>query len=159
MHINQAGDYIILKLTEAGEELNHLKLHELLYYAQAWYLAFYGKKLFLEDFQAWIHGPINRTLYDRFVSTKSLYSDIERDDISPEFEINALSEQERNHLDTILETYAKFSGVQLEEMTHKETPWIYARKGYRSSQRCEEPINPELMREYYAARLKVNNGT
>jgi uncharacterized phage-associated protein len=57
-----------------------------------------------------------------------------------------------------LETYAKLSGVQLEEMTHKETPWIEARKGYRSSQRCEEPINAEVMREYYAARLKVNNG-
>ncbi|RKZ39995.1 MAG: hypothetical protein DRR16_23860 [Candidatus Parabeggiatoa sp. nov. 3] len=157
MHINQAGDYIILKLTEAFDEFNHLKLHKLLYYAQAWYLAFYGKKLFAEDFQAWIHGPINRTLYDRFVSTKSLYSDIERDDISPEFELNALSVQNRNHLDTILETDAKFSGVQLEEMTHKETPWIEARKGYRSSQRCEEPINAVVMREYYAARLKVNN--
>ena len=159
MHINQAGDYIILKLTEAGEELNHLKLQKLLYYAQAWYLAFYGKQLFYEDFQAWIHGPINRTLYDRFASTKSLYSDIERDDISPEFELKSLSEQDRNHLDTILETYAKFSGVQLEEMTHKETPWIEARKGYRSSQRCEEPINCEVMRDYYVARLKVNNGT
>jgi uncharacterized phage-associated protein len=159
MHINQAGDYIILKLTEAGEELNHLKLHKLLYYAQAWYLAFYGKKLFDENFQAWIHGPISRTLYDRFALTKSLYSDIERDDISTEFELNSLSEQDRNHLDTILETYAKFSGVQLEEMAHQERPWIDARKGYRSSQRCEETINSEVMKEYYAARLKANNGT
>lgn len=159
MQINQASDYIILKLTEAGEELNQLKLHKLLYYAQAWYLAFYGKKLFEEDFQAWVHGPVNRTLYDRFASTKSLYSEIERNEIAPEFELNSLSEQDKNHLDTILEAYAKFSGVQLEEMTHQETPWIEARKGYRSSQRCEELINCEVMKEYYAARLKVNNGT
>ena len=81
MNINDVCDYIILQLSEAGEYLNNLKLHKLLYYVQAWHLAFYGERLFDGGFQAWIHGPVNREIYDRFKETKSLYSEVDENDI------------------------------------------------------------------------------
>jgi len=46
--------------------LSHLKLQKLLYYIQSWHLVFFDKKLFDDDFQAWVHGPVSRKIYDTF---------------------------------------------------------------------------------------------
>ncbi|TOQ55495.1 hypothetical protein CGG93_24970, partial [Vibrio parahaemolyticus] len=78
--INDLADYIITKLSEGGESLNNLKLQKLTYYCDAWHLAFYDEKLVDTNFQAWIHGPVCRELYDRFSSSKSLYSEISLND-------------------------------------------------------------------------------
>jgi hypothetical protein len=48
---------------------------------QAWHLAFYQKPLFDGKFQAWIHGPVNREIYDRFKENKLLYSTVDCDDL------------------------------------------------------------------------------
>jgi uncharacterized phage-associated protein len=152
MDINRVCDYIILKVCEAGESLNHLKLQKLLYYAQAWHFAFYRQPLFDGKFQAWIHGPVNRQIYDRLAS-KSLYSDVTVEDISGDFDTNQVSGEDQMHIDDVIEAYAKYRGSQLEEMTHQELPWIEARKGYRPSERCEVEIDERSMQSYYAARL------
>jgi uncharacterized phage-associated protein len=154
MKINDACDYIILRLTLAGSSLNLLKLQKLLYYAQAWHLAFNGEPLFDGKFQAWVHGPVNREIYDRFAASKSLYSELGESDIIPGFDPSRISEDDVNHLNAILDAYAKFTGSQLEALTHGERPWEEAREGCRPSQRCEREISERSMQEYYAARLK-----
>lgn len=152
--IHDVCDYIILKVSEAGAGLNNLKLQKLVYYCQAWHLAFYKSPLFYGKFQAWIHGPVSRELYDRFMSQKSLYSPIDNTDIRPRFNPLSLSYAARGHIDTILETYAQFSGSQLEDMTHEEDPWIYARNGTHPAQRCENEIDEGVMANYYSMRIR-----
>lgn len=149
MQLHDACDYIILKVRSADAGLSLLKLHKLLYYAQAWHLAFYGKPLFDGRFQAWVHGPVNRELYDRFRDTKSLYSDVTFTDIREGFNPDSLQPDERGHVDSVLETYAKYSGVQLEAMTHREEPWIRAREGYQPSERCSVEIDEGVMARYH----------
>ena len=73
MSIHQVCDYIIYQLQD-NANCSHLKLQELLYYTQANVLPsmvtfFQGK------FQAWVHGPVSRTIYDRFAE-KSLYASL-----------------------------------------------------------------------------------
>jgi uncharacterized phage-associated protein len=71
-----------------------------------------------------------------------------------DYVIFRLTEGNENHnIDAVLETYAKYSGSQLEEMNHKEDPWIRARVGYEPTQKCEKEIDENLMRDYYKARL------
>jgi uncharacterized phage-associated protein len=154
MDRDDACDYIIVKVRAAAESLSHLKLQKLMYYAQAWHWAFYGKPLFAGKFQAWVHGPVNRDLYDRFSKTKSLYSEITENDIRPDFDMGAVAEDEAAHIDSILEAYAGLTGTQLEEMTHYENPWIEARGERRPSERCEIEIDEYLMARYYAQRLE-----
>lgn len=60
---------------------------------------------------------------------------------------------EKDHIDWILENFAKFDGTQLEHMTHHEEPWIEARGSVLPAARCEKEINEEAMRRYYASRL------
>lgn len=155
MNIDDACDYIIVKVKEAGEGLSLLKLHKLLYYCQAWHLAFSnGVPLFQGRFQAWVHGPVNRHIYDRFKETKSLYSEVKQYDVRNDFDLGKLPSSVRTHIDNVLEVYAKFSGTQLEEMTHREDPWQKAREGYRPSQRCEVEIDEDLMRRFYRRFLR-----
>ncbi|MBF4344554.1 DUF4065 domain-containing protein, partial [Vibrio anguillarum] len=120
--VNDVCDYVIDKVTDSGESLSNLKLQKLVYYVQAWYLAFENSSLCDEKFEAWVHGPVSRALFNRFASDKSLYSDIYRSDMRDGFTPANLSAEARAHIDRVLSVYAKFSGQQLEDMTHKEDP-------------------------------------
>lgn len=151
--IYDVADYIIVKATEAGVSLNLLKLQKLLYYSEAWHLAFTGQPFTGERFQAWVHGPVNRSVYDRYKDRKVLYSEVTPNDVPSSFNFDDLTEEQRDHIDSVLEAYGSFSGTELEVMTHREEPWTKARGDHRSSERCEEFISSDLMRDYYRARL------
>jgi uncharacterized phage-associated protein len=154
LSIHDACDYIIVKLDEAGEHLSHLKLQKLLYFVQAWHLAINKAPLFNGKFQAWVHGPVNRQIYDRFKDVKSLYSGVTVADIRPGFNIDALDRACKLHIDGVLDVYAPFSGSELEDLTHQEEPWIEARKGYSAAQRCEAELNEETMASFYRKRFE-----
>lgn len=155
-NINDTCDYVIAKVAESGHYLNVLKLHKLLYYCQAWGLAFGGGRLFDERFQAWIHGPVSRTIYDRFIKSRALYSPVSEKDIRAGFDMSVLKRKQRMLVDAVLEKYAGLSGDQLEEMTHREEPWLEARRGVPSTERSENLISEKTMAKYYGARLKKN---
>ena len=57
-------------------------------------------------------------------------------------------------IDYILENYARYSGSQIEAMTHSEDPWINAHKGYGPMERCHVEITQDAMRDYYAKKYK-----
>lgn len=151
--INDVADYVIVKLDEARAGLNILKLQKLLYYVQAWHLALKDEQLFAGRFQAWVHGPVNREIYDRFSQTHMMYAMLSVKDISENFDISSLPAQARAHVDEILDAYAPFSGPQLEAMTHEEEPWIRARGDKKPSERCEDELDEGLMRAYYKKEL------
>ena len=149
MTIHDVCDFIIVKVTEGGSGLSLLKLQKLLYYVQAWYLALIGRPLFAGRFQAWVHGPVNREVYDRFKKDKTLYSLVGAEDLRTDFDMGSIPPDVARFIDDVLEAYAGLTGTQLEEMTHNEDPWTEARKGYRPSQRCE--VETRAPDQFYAA--------
>ena len=151
-NVNDITDHTILRLTsDESMDLPNLKLQKILYYIQAWYLVFNNKSLFDGEFQAWVHGPVNRNVYDRFKDSKYLYSSITSEDvIKKDIE---LQDEIKIHIDNVLDVYAKYSAIELEIMTHREDPWIEARKGYTPYQRCEVVISEPLMNKYYKSRI------
>ena len=51
--VHAIADYFISKVDrEAGDDITHLKLQKLIYYAQAWHLAMYDKLLFGNKLEA-----------------------------------------------------------------------------------------------------------
>ena len=155
--IQQISDYVIFKSKfEGNSDLSNLKLQKLLYYIQAWHLAFNeGQPLFKENFEAWIHGPVNREIYNLYKDTKYLYSEMGLEDMQ-EPNIDAiLSNDIKNHVNNILDSYAKFTATELEIMTHQETPWLEARSGVPTNERCNNEIKNDTMHRYYAARLQI----
>jgi len=153
-NIHDIADYIIIQTKgDAEMPLSHLKLQKLLYYVQAWYLANYDEKLFAEDFQAWIHGPVSREIFDRFKETKILYSDINIEDVRNEQVKVVLTEEQKIHIDSVLEVYMPYSGAQLETLSHRETPWRDTREGFSPAERCEYIIEPDLIKNYYKSLI------
>ncbi len=65
-------------LTQTGR-ISTLMLQKLLYYCNAWSLAWFHKPLFSQQFEAWSHGPVCRELFDYHkgkyaISTKDIDS-------------------------------------------------------------------------------------
>ena len=53
----EVAEYFIEKAYSENDKITQKKLQKMLYYAQAWFLAFNNKKLFEEKIEAWLHGP------------------------------------------------------------------------------------------------------
>lgn len=134
---------------ETGEPVTNLKLQKLVYYAQAWYLANYGKPLFDADFQAWVHGPVIPDLYQTYKSFgfAPILSDIKLDDVKLDAEL-------KEFLNEVAQVYMPYGGYQLEMMTHKEDPWVEARAGCEPDQRCENVISKDAMKKFYGEKAK-----
>lgn len=131
------------------EPMTHKKLQKLCYYAQAWYLANCNEPLFLNTFEAWVHGPVSPDLYYRYRDWGWLPIAQPETAELPKFS----SDRTQSFLDLVYNIYGSYSGDQLEAITHKELPWQKARKGYSPSAYCRNPISEEDMKTYYRERL------
>jgi uncharacterized phage-associated protein len=109
--------FVSLVDEEAGDSISNLKLQKLLYYAQGFNLAVYGKPLFNEQIKAWIHGPVVPQVYH-------LYKDYGSGPIPVEpVNLDDYSPQVRELLDEVYAVYGQFSASKLRDLTHGEPPW------------------------------------
>lgn len=146
-NVNEIADWFISRVDrDAGDTITHLKLQKLLYFAQAWYLANKGKPLFNTDFQAWAHGPVARSIYDRFKSYG--WEPLPAADNIPD-----LSASVTDFLEKVLDTYGKYGAKHLEKLTHEHHPWIEARGDCAPEERCENIISKESMRDFYGEKI------
>lgn len=157
--INVVADYIIIKAKgdDINTPLSNLKLQKLLYYVKVWDIVHNDSPLFDGKFQAWIHGPVNRVIFDRFKNIKTLYSEIEIDNLMYEDATTFLTKSQKNFIDSVLEVYMPYTGSQLESLSHNEAPWIEARKGYSNSQRCEVIIDEKLIKNFYSNLVSLDH--
>lgn len=139
---HQVADFFISFSREHGDYISNLKLQKMVYYADAWFLVNNGTPLIEEDFEAWIHGPVVRSLYHRF-------KEYRWNPILAEVDSPQLSDEQTEHLTEIYDIFGKFSGYELEQMTHDELPWVEARGTCAPDEACENIINKEIMRDFY----------
>lgn len=141
---DEASDFLLIKCRDMGECLTNMKLQKMLYYAQAWALvSFDNEPLFEEDFQAWVHGPVLVSQFNRFKD--SVWKPILDEDIT----LPTLDSDVEKHLKEIIEVFGVESAVSLDLMVHKELPYLTARKGYHMAEVCHEIISKESMYKYY----------
>ena len=154
LSITDLTDFIIMSLCGKAERISMMKMHKLLYYVQAWHLAFFGEVLFRDEFQAWIHGPVSVNLMHRFSAVNQLYSFIGMEDVMAEFTPDILTKAAKLHIQNILDSYGSLSGMQMSDMSKAEEPWIEARGSCRPAERCEVIINEITMQRFYSSRLE-----
>lgn len=124
--------------------MSHLKLQKMCYYAQAWHLALFNRRLFNEAFQAWLHGPVSPKLYRHYAQWK--YYEISQYTGTIDLDTGI-----EDFLEMIFGIYGGYSGGQLEELTHSEDPWIQARDG--ADGYSTNIISDDSMAEYYKNML------
>lgn len=131
---------------DAGDAITHLKLQKLVYYAQAWHLAYFDKPIFEEDLKAWTHGPVATTVWHKYKEYG--WNALPASEKVPDFQRETLA-----LLAAVYDSYSPFSAKQLEEMTHREDPWIEARGSLPLEARCDTHIKKQTMAQYYRTRI------
>lgn len=133
--------YVLSKLGQ----MTTMKLQKLVYYCQAWSLAWDEVPLFDEDFQAWANGPVCKELFNKhkgkFMVDANLfekYSDFD------------FSDTQKETMDAVIRDLGDKSPQWLSDLSHSELPWQEARKGFAPGDICENIIKKERMQEYYA---------
>ena len=139
---------VIAYIFEKLEEVTPLMLQKLLYFVQGVHFALYGKPMFEEDCRAWVHGPVYPEVYELFRDFK--YNPIE----DARFSIlegigSSLTDDEKRVVDLVLNTFGMYGGKVLEKITHNETHWIEARKGYGENIPSNEVLSKERIMKYY----------
>ncbi|MDE5588224.1 MAG: DUF4065 domain-containing protein [Acetatifactor sp.] len=139
--------YTVAKYFLFKEAMTHKKLQKLCYFAQAWYLANYGKALVPNRFEAWVHGPVCPDLYSKYRSWgwETIPNELE----PPKFK----NEDVPDFLDEVFMVYGDYDADTLENITHKEEPWTNARKNCSPSMYCRNPISKKDMKVYYGERI------
>lgn len=141
--------YIITEFQGAEDLITNLKVQKLLYYIQGWHLGLYQTSVFEEDFEAWVHGPVVREVYDeyKFYNGGIIINPV----IRPK-----LSDKLKKHIGETLEYYGKFGAFALEKMTHEETPWVEARGDLDDHEHSQNIISKDTMKAYFAKLAKRN---
>jgi uncharacterized phage-associated protein len=143
---NQVADYIIAFCNERGELITNLKLQKLMYYAQAWHLAFYGEPLFDERLEAWVRGPVQPETYQRF-KVFGFQPIVYKPDAS------GIPQDVKTYIDEVMKAYGGMGAFELERYTHNEAPWINARGVLPPEEPSNAVISTDDMRQFYKARL------
>jgi uncharacterized phage-associated protein len=138
---NKIAKYMLSK-----QSMSQKKLHKLLYFAYAYYLYVYNNKveiinhkLFENDFYAWTHGPVYKSLYPVYrIYGYNQIELVDRKEISLDAEVKEI-------VDLVLERFESFSADDLETMTHKEVSWISAREGLGTFEAGFNKLNDKLI--------------
>lgn len=147
--VRDVAGYIL----EKHGPMTAMKLQKLCYYSYGYHLAWEGRRLFQESFQAWANGPVCRPLYDLHRGRLQLRAG----------EIpgkpDALDEGERESIDLVLDAYGPMSAHQLSLLTHQELPWEAARARANAAplERSTEPLRDDEILEYFDALTSTSS--
>lgn len=148
----QIAKYFILKAKRETQdkELTPLKLQKILYYAQGWYLANYGKPLFTDDIQAWKFGPAIYAIYKEYEK----YANTEITEEVSESDISVIDSNDQKFLDVVYDAYKQYSATDLINSTHSEKPWRLTRNGIKSGDSSESIISLQVIKDYFTELMK-----
>lgn len=117
------------------------KLHVLVYYSQAWCLAWTGAPLFIEPIEAWREHPVEPILLE----SHKVWSEVM--DV-PGGDAKALNSAQMDTVDNVLGFYADRSLGELIEIVSRERPWNEVRP--RVPFQSPRIISQEAMKAYYS---------
>ena len=132
-------------LSQSSEEapITHLALQKLLYFSQNWSSVLLDKTIFDDACQAWAHGAVYPKVYEFFKRFKYMpLPKVEETTVFDERELQVLNAVKRYYFDT-------YTAKSLEEICHREKPYIEARKGYLDGEICHETILKDQIISYY----------
>jgi uncharacterized phage-associated protein len=136
------------------EQLSHLRLQKLLYYAQGWSLALRKQTLFEDRIEAWVHGPVVPSVYPSFATYGTEFIPPDHFQLSED----ALTQDECEFIEAVWNAYKKFSALSLREMSHKELPWREARSDLKPSDLGKTEITQDMMKKYFSSLAKKSSG-
>lgn len=161
MEAKKVAEYIIAKYNDVGDLVTNKKLQKILYYVKAWGLVYFDDGVIDDSFEAWVHGPVCRSVYQEYKSFgyNPLTIDYGKSGTAAfirDFKgINGKTETDKEKIemiDAVFNKYGKLTSLQLELLTHSELPWIEAREGFSPIDPCSNEIKEDTMRSFYSKK-------
>jgi uncharacterized phage-associated protein len=137
-----AHDIAAYILQKQGE-ITAMKLQKLVFYSQAWSLVWDEEPLFQEEIQAWTNGPVVPELYK---AHRGLFRVCEWPQGNP----GCLTKAQRKTVGAVLDYYGDKTSQWLSDLTHREAPWLDARKGLDPGDPGRRVVTHAAMAEYYS---------
>lgn len=126
--------------------ISAMKLQKLVYYAQAWHLAWEDAPLFEEKVEAWANGPVVPAL---FKIHRGQFQ-VKLEQLKSHRTSVKFSDSQKETIDKVCQFYGKQTPQWLSDQTHSEEPWQKAREGLSDAKRGNEEITIEAMQAYYS---------
>lgn len=146
IHMTRATIDQVAKAFLSLESMTPKKLQKLCYYAYAWYLTLNGEHLFLNQFEAWVHGPVDPGLYRQYKSYG--WQEIpKREDLA------SVPENTYRFVQEVFNAYGELNGDELEFLTHDEAPWRIARNGLPDYATCSNLISDKDIVDFYSKEI------
>lgn len=140
VHASDVAKYI---LQDHGP-MSTMKLQKLVYYCQAYQVAWTGKPMFREAVRAWTHGPV---IYELFSQHRGMF-EVAVDDIDGD--ADALDDDMELVVGAVTDALNELTGWELRNRTHDEGPW---RDAFDPEEpRHNQEITLDAMRDYYSSR-------
>lgn len=159
--------YLLSFFDSKGDTVTNRKLQKLLYFINAWHLAYFDEPLIKEEPEAWPFGPVFTSSHNEYkqfefnnISISDLYKDYDDD---PEKFIQSLIKKTKLEpiqvelIRAVLLKYGSFVALDLELISNNDPPWLNARKGLKEFENRSIPITHESVLETYKQLLPKNN--
>ena len=121
---DEIANWFLAWAEDQDADISNLKMQKLVYYAQAHSLGAGDGALFADRIEAWAHGPVIDSLYQRFKKYGSGAIPAEAE-VPDSFDWDTYRKVE-NLLMAVWETYGSQAAWALRNRTHREAPWIRA---------------------------------
>ena len=154
LKIHAAADHLICLAHFQNRFLSPAKIQQLLYFSQGWYLGFFGgRTLFENNFQAWVHGPVNPEIHHRFSGLYSpLLTALDLDALFfrsfTKYRVY-LCENDLRHIEQVYRSYVDYSSYQMEHAFKQHAPWKANRAGFGADEKGWKVISKDQMQSFF----------
>jgi len=130
------ANWFLMRSKQNSQYLTQMQLQKLMYFAHGWTLALQNAPLIKEPAEAWQYGPVFPSVYHGFKQygrgqlpngVDALMQEPMRDSVTGNIQFKSLIPNPQDAttqqlLEEVWGKYASFSGEQLSNMTHYDTP-------------------------------------
>ena len=133
---------VLRYINETNPPCGEVQYQKLLYYVQAWSLAWDGVPMFEDRIEAWTMGPVVPSVRYR-LGEKGDYG---------------LSADQKATIDAVVGHYRRWNGGKLIEMTHTERPWREARGDLPQDAASSNEVTHDAMRREFTLQSLAGRG-
>lgn len=138
---------------EDERPITPLELIKMTYLAHGWSLGILGEPLVVENAEAWTYGPVFPELYHTLKRFRANPVAEVPESLNEQFDDDDLTEEQLRVIRSVYNSYKKYNGVQLSQMTHRSgTPWSNVR-----SKRPGSVIKDNIIQRHFEELAEKRN--
>jgi uncharacterized phage-associated protein len=157
------ANWFIDRNQEDRFDLTHLKIQQLLYYAQGYYLVHFDKPLLEDNIEVWKYGPVIQSIYLSlrfYKDSLQIVDKIKGYNVENGQYIITISTIDDNDIQTqeflldFWQLYGKYNdGTLVNETQQTGTPWDQVNKAFIEGATCNNIIPIKLLKQYFSSLL------